>query len=30
MLNAVIFIAIFLAVALSIRYMVVRDLKKIG
>jgi hypothetical protein len=30
MFNAVIFLAIFLAVALSIRYLVVRDLKKIG
>ncbi len=30
MLNAIIFIAIFLAVALSIRYMVVRDLKRIS
>ncbi len=30
MLNAVIFIAIFLTVALLIRYMVVRDLKRIG
>ncbi len=29
MLNAVVFIAIFLAVALSIRYMVIRDPNKI-
>ncbi len=30
MVNAVIFIAIFLVVVLTIRYMAVRDLEKVG
>jgi len=30
MLNAVIFIAVFLTIALFIRYMVVKDLRRVG